>query len=292
MFGKQNLVAGIHKGIAEENVILLEDVTLFGERGLDGFGCGNNGRASAVRLHLAQVAGKVVNHGAEDNIERLLLVVHVEQVVHVRNAYLGGEARIDGAALCAFFIELLAGVVGVDKVLRRNPQRFEVGAEDRRNRVHVQDARHADAQFLSPLHQFHALFLLGRESVLRRGISHQGRRIGLESRLGTHFSHVGVFLLHSVETLLDLAHVVHVLHQAFLAAVTNNQPLDPFDQGNLRLLPRFVGVGDLHIDKRPHALVLAEIATGVLVAVRGVADVAHRVKADELSALPAIVKPA
>ncbi len=55
-------------------------------------------------------------------------MVHVEQVVHVRDAELGREAGVDGAALGAFLVQLLGGVVGVDEVLRLDAERLEVAA--------------------------------------------------------------------------------------------------------------------------------------------------------------------
>ena len=59
-------------------------------------------------LHELQVAREVIKHGAKDDIERLLLVVDIEQVMHVRDPHFGREARINGAALGAFLVERLA----------------------------------------------------------------------------------------------------------------------------------------------------------------------------------------
>ena len=89
--------------------------------------------------------GQAIDHREEDDVQRLLGVHLVQQVMHVRNAQLRGEARVDGAALGAFLVQLLAGVIRVDDVLRLNPQRREVAREHRRLRVHVEHARHADA---------------------------------------------------------------------------------------------------------------------------------------------------
>ena len=164
LLGQQRRVAGIHKGIEEKDVVLLENIPFLGERGLDGFRRGGHRGAGAMRLRVLHVARQVVNHGAEDDVERLLLVVHIEHVVHVRNAHLGGEAGVDGAALGAFLVKLLVGVVGVNQVLGGNPQRLKVGAENGIHRVHVQDARNADAQAGALLHQFHALLLLRRQA--------------------------------------------------------------------------------------------------------------------------------
>ena len=116
----------------------------------------------ALRIH--QVRWQIVDHGEEDDVERLLFVVHVEQIVHVRDAHLGREAGIDRAALGAGFVKLLGREVGVDQVLGRNAQRLEVGAEHRVARVLIQDARDADAQAGAPLHGSDARLLPRREA--------------------------------------------------------------------------------------------------------------------------------
>ena len=138
--------AAVDERIQELDAHLLEEIAFLGERRLDGCGRGRHGGAGAMALRVDHVGRQIVDHREEDDVERLLLVVHVEQVVHVRNADLRGEARIDGAALGAFLVELLGGVIGVDQVLGRNAQRLEVGAEDRVAACTVQNARNADAQ--------------------------------------------------------------------------------------------------------------------------------------------------
>ena len=62
-------------------------------------------------------AGEAVDHREEDDVERLLGVRLIEQVVDVRDAELAGEAGVDGAALGAFLVHLLAGVIAEDDVL-------------------------------------------------------------------------------------------------------------------------------------------------------------------------------
>src|ERR1700680_1418176 len=49
------------------------------------------------------------------------------------------------APLVAFFVKLLAGKIGVDQVLRFDSQGIKVAREHGRLRVHVEHARHADA---------------------------------------------------------------------------------------------------------------------------------------------------
>ena len=74
------------------------------------------------------------------------------QIVDVRDAHLGREAWIDGAATGAFAVHLRRRVIGVHDVRVGDPEAFEVGAEERRVRVHVQHARHADADLGPALH--------------------------------------------------------------------------------------------------------------------------------------------
>ena len=91
------------------------------------------------------------------------------------NAQLRGEARVDGAALRALLVQFLAGEVGVDDVLRLNAERCEIAGENGRLRVHVQYARHADADlgaFL--LDQGSALLLRGRDLEFRCGSATSG----------------------------------------------------------------------------------------------------------------------
>ncbi len=45
----------------------------------------------------------------------------VEQVMDVRDAHLGGEAGVDGAALGPFFVQAFVREVGIDEVLRGIP---------------------------------------------------------------------------------------------------------------------------------------------------------------------------
>ena len=233
LLGQQRGPGGVYESVEKEDIVLPEDVPFLDKSRLDGLRRADDGRAGAVVLHELKVARQVVDHGTEDDVERLFFVVYIEQIVYVRDAYFGGKAGVDGAALCAFLVKRLAGVVGVDQVFRRDAQRLEVGAEDGPNRVHVQDARDADAQLLAPLHQLDALLLLGGKRALGQGVRDGRRIVRLKGRLGPDLGQVRVFLLHSVETLLDLAHVAHVLDQALLATVADDEPLDAFRNRHL-----------------------------------------------------------
>ena len=103
--------------VQELDAHLLEEIAFLGEGRLGGRRRGRDGGAGAMALRVDHVRRQIVDHREEDDVERLLLVVHVEQVVHVRDADLGREAGVDRAALGAGLVKLLGGVVGVDQVL-------------------------------------------------------------------------------------------------------------------------------------------------------------------------------
>ena len=106
-----------------------------------------------------------VDHGEEDRVQRLLLVLLEDQVVHVRDADLRREARIDGAAARAGAVHILAGELGVHQVLWLQAQALQIPAKQGRVQVHVQHAWHANAQAGALLHQRDALFSGRRPSA-------------------------------------------------------------------------------------------------------------------------------
>ena len=242
----------------------------------------------ALRIH--DVRWQVIDHGEEDHIQRLLFVVHVEQIVHVRDAHLGREARIDGPALGPRFVKLLGRVVGVDQVLGRYAQRLEVGAEHRIARVLIQDARNADAQAGAPLHSSSPRFLPRRKRIARERVSDSRRLERFEDHLGRDFGHIRIGVLDRIHALLDLAHGVHVFHQSAIATVVDDQALGALGDGDLGSLEANVfhrhARHQLDVDKRAQALVLAEIAARVFVAMRDVADLLDSFHSDEAGLAP------
>src|SRR5205807_9792074 len=96
---EQNGRTAVDERIQELNAHFLEEIAFLYERSL------RRGRRSrdrwtgpmALRVH--QVRRQVVDHGEEDHVQWLLLVVHIEDIVHVRDAHLRREASIDGSAL-------------------------------------------------------------------------------------------------------------------------------------------------------------------------------------------------
>ena len=197
-------LGGVHERIEVPHALLREQVAFLRECGLDGFRSGRHRGAGARAGGAVQVARQAVDHREEDVIERLLGVRAEQQVVHVRDAELGGEARVDGAALGAFLVELLGGVFGKHDVLRLHAERGEVTGEQRRHRVHVQHARHADAQLRRACFMSSMRRSGGRgEGEARRRVGDIGRFRNTEYRLGRDLDEVGVGLLDLVEVALD-----------------------------------------------------------------------------------------
>ena len=82
----------IDEGVEEAHALLLEQVAFLGERRFHRVRSSGHGGAGAAGLDVLQIAGQAIDHREEDDVERLLGVHLVEQVVHVRNAELRGEA--------------------------------------------------------------------------------------------------------------------------------------------------------------------------------------------------------
>src|SRR5215813_3334313 len=242
---------------------------------------------------MAQRAGEAVDHREEDDVERLLGVHAVQQIVDVRNAELAREARVDGSALRAFLVQLLARVVAIYDVLGLDTQTREIARKYRRLRVHVEHARHADANLAALLHQCSPLLLRSRDLDLRQRVG-DVRRIGnTEHGLRRDLHEIGIGLLDLVEIALDPAHLFDVFDRALFTG-SNDQALRTRFQRHLRfhgwLVVRVDHAG-LHVDERPQALVLAEVAAGTLVARRLVLNVRTGFESDE-GGLAAVVPQA
>ena len=144
-------------------------------------------------------------------------MLHLNQVVDVRNADFRREARIDGAAAGAGAIQLRAGVIGVDDIFRLHAEAFEIRVEQRRVDVGVQHARNADAQLRARLHQLDAL--LGGFGPGARGnrIGDDFEFCGRNTSCAAMSTKFGIRVLDLVEPGLDALHVVHIFHRAFFA---------------------------------------------------------------------------
>ena len=137
-----------------------------------------------------------------------------EQVVHVRDADLRGEARIDGAAAGAFAIQLAARVVRVDDVAAGDAETLEVAVEERRVRVHVQHARDADPQRACAARiSVAALARRPRPRALRNRIGTRSRHCAARTLLRRDLDEVRVGLLDRVDARLDAAHRVRRLRR-------------------------------------------------------------------------------
>src|SRR5215471_7395334 len=258
----------VHEGVHEPYALFLKQVAFLGERGLHGCRRGCHGGTRAAGLHVAQRAGEAVDHRKEDDVERLLGVHPVEQVVDVGDAELAGETRVDGAALGAFLVQLLAGVVAEDQVLGLDAEAGEVAGEDRRLRVHVEHARHADADFGALLEQPGALFLRRGDLDFRRRVGHERNVRNAEDRLGGDLDEVRVGFLDLVQVALDAAHLLDVFDGALFAG-GDDEALRALIERNFGLRGATViggKRGGLDVDECAQALVLAEVAAGALVA--------------------------
>ena len=122
---KRSGLREVDEGVQEPDALLLEEIAFLDERRLHRL---RRGRRRSGRYGWpARCAGRLVRQsiiGKKMMSSGFFGVHHVEQVVHVRDAELRGEAGVDGAALGAFLVQLLAGVVGVDDVLRLDAERL------------------------------------------------------------------------------------------------------------------------------------------------------------------------
>src|ERR1017187_6783065 len=283
----------VDERVQETDALFGEQVAFLDERGLHRFGRGRHRGTATAGLNVVQIGGEAIDHREENDVERLPGVHLVEQVVYVWNPQLGGEARVDGAALGAFLVQLLAGEIRIDDILRLDAQRRKVSCEDRRLRVHIEHARNTDANLGTLLYEGGAPFLRSRDLELGQRVGHNGHVRHAEYALGRHFHEVRVGLLDLVEVALDVAHFLDVLHRAFFAR-GDDQALRTGFQRNLGLRwPFVVDVNDvgLDVDERAQALVLAEVAAGGFFARGLVIDVRAGVEADERR-LPAVVPEA
>jgi len=103
----------VDEGVQEDHALFFEQVAFLGERRLHRRGSGRYGGARPAGLDARELARQAVDHGEENNIQRLLRMHFVQQVMDVRNAEFRREAGVDSAALGAFFVQFLAGEVGV-----------------------------------------------------------------------------------------------------------------------------------------------------------------------------------
>src|SRR6185437_5812514 len=273
-----------NEGVLPDDALLLEQVGFLGESRLHRCRGRRHRGAGAAGLGIFQKCWQGINHGEENDVELLLGVDDVQQIVHVRNPNLRREAGINGAALGAFLVELLAGVLGPEQVFRLHAQRLEVGGEEGPAGIHVEGLGHADLEFAALLHQLNALLLGRGDGKLGQRVGHYRRLVILKGRLGRHFHQIRVLFLDGVNVALDDAHLVHILHRSLFAG-GDDQALRALGQRHLgfggRLVIR-VGRYRLDVNESAQTLVLAEVAARVLVTGGGEADGSHALQADEL----------
>ena len=131
----------IHQGIHILQPHIGKQIPFLDEGRLHGLGCGGHGGAGTVGLHIHEIRGKIVNHREEDVIERLLLVLYIEQVMHMRNTDLRREARVDRTPFCSRLVEFLGSVIRIDDILGLHAQGLEISAKQGVRRILVQHPR-------------------------------------------------------------------------------------------------------------------------------------------------------
>ena len=277
------------------HVVLGEDIVFLGECGLDGFRRCGHGWTGIGADNLHQRRGQHVVHREEDDVQRLLAMLLLDQVVDVRNTDFRREAGVDGAAAGAGPVQIGARVIGVDDVLRLHTQTLQISVEERCVGVDVQHAGNADAKLLAILHERNALFgRLVPELRCRDRVCHALRVHRPEDLAGRDVHEVGMFLFDFVEAGFDVLHVVDIFDQALFAG-RDDQPLLPMHQRDLGDLLNgneghvILGNG-ADVDECAQAIVLAEIAAGGLVAGRSILDFPHCIQSDERGPLPFLPK--
>ena len=130
-----------------------------------------------------------------------------------------------------------------------------------------------------------------------------GNRIGNALRIartprlvGSDIDEVGILLLHRVESGLDAAHRADVFHLSLFAGRDDQAALAGL-QRHLRLEDRqrrggieLVVISGFHVDEGAQAVVLAEVAARLFTAGGAIADLHHRIDADERCAMAVLVK--
>ena len=218
--GEQLAIGKVHNGIEILDSIVGKHIRFFRERRLHRIWC-RRYRWARIRARRAfEVGGEHVDHGEEDRMQWLLGVLHEDQVINMRNANLRGKTRIDRAAPGASLVHVAIGVVGVDDVLRLQPECLEIRAEQWRVHIHVQHFGHADAEPGSLLHQLSTLLYLGFE----RPLSIWDRISSLRRILRAPYTRcgdldvIGIRFLQCIEAGFDTTHVLHVFDLTFLAS--------------------------------------------------------------------------
>ena len=113
----------VEKRVEKLNMSFGEQITFFRERRFHCFRRRRHRRARATVHHAIKKCGQTVDHRKENEIERALAAVFdVQQIVHVRNADLAGEAWIDGTAFRAALVQLIARVVAPHEVPCRHTE--------------------------------------------------------------------------------------------------------------------------------------------------------------------------
>src|SRR5262245_17116817 len=83
---------------------LREEVAFLYESRLDCLGCSCPSRTGPARLNIDQIRSQGINHREENHIQRFLLVMHMKEIMNMRDADLGRETRIYRASLGSLLV--------------------------------------------------------------------------------------------------------------------------------------------------------------------------------------------
>src|ERR1700730_1348834 len=116
----------VKHGIKGLDVVLGEYIIFLGESSLYRLRRRGYGRAGIGTNNFDQRRSQHVIHGEEDDVQRLLAVLFLDQVIDMRNPDFRRKAGIDSATACARAVEFGTGVIRIDDVFRLHAKTFEV----------------------------------------------------------------------------------------------------------------------------------------------------------------------
>ena len=129
-------------------------------------------------------------------------------------------------------------------------QAFQIGTEQRRVGIHVQDARNSDAQLRAPFHQRDAVASSGGPGARGDWIGDAFRVARAPHFAGGHLHQVWIGGLGGIEMGFNAAHGRDIFHRAFFAAGDDHALLTGLERhlgGEGRWRPAFGNSGLQHL---------------------------------------------
>ncbi len=178
---------------------------------------------------------------------------------------------------------------------RIDAQRLEVAGEERRGRVHVEHARHADADVLPALPSAGcARASAGSQLRARDRVGHHLGRSGPEDVVGRDSSTKFGFASLTASRPFLMSRMSLTSSTVPFSQVAMMRRFDPGSERHLGLRAAGSAIGGLgshlDVDEGAQALVLAEVAARRPRCGGLVGDLGHRIEADEAALLPVLVQ--